>query len=160
MTYLEKYDLIHKNQHGFRRKHGCSTAVAEITNIMKNSRNFKFVVSLLVDCQNAFGSSSHVSILESLYNFCNKSTYDWFESFLSDRTFYVQKGDQRSTLRKLPERGVPQGSGSGPILFSRIFNSALIKCENDFPNVKITAYADDLGFIVVTNNENELDRIL
>ena len=101
-AYLEKYKLIHRNQHGFRSAHSCSTAITEMTNVMKNYKNFKYVVSIMVDCKNALGSPSHIAILESVYNFMATSTFSWFESFLENRAFYVQKGDKRSTIRNLP----------------------------------------------------------
>ena len=110
----------------------------------------------LIDAANAFGAPAHAVILESLKNFCTDLTFDWFVSFLSNRQFYVQKNDERSKLRSLPDRGVPQGSGTGPVCFSRVFNEVLVNIKEQFKNISVIAYADDLSILVSGDTEVEV----
>ena len=110
----------------------------------------------MIDAANAFGAPAHAVILESLKNFCTDLTFDWFVSFLSNRQFYVQKNDERSKLRSLPDRGVPQGSGTGPVCFSRVFNEVLVNIKEQFKNISVIAYADDLSILVSGDTEVEV----
>ena len=59
-------------------------------------------------------------------------------------------------MRPLPARGVPQGSGTGPVCFSRVFNEVLTNIKNNFENVEVIAYADDLGLLISGDSEEEI----
>ena len=158
--FLEQNDLIFDNQHGFRSAHSCSTAIAQITNNIRKKYHKKFHIALLIDAANAFGSPAHAVILESLKNYCNDTTFKWFETFLSNRLFYVQKDDKRSSIRSLPARGVPQGSGTGPVCFSRVFNEVLINVKEKFKNIEVIAYADDIGLLINGDSEEEVTKLV
>ena len=59
-------------------------------------------------------------------------------------------------MRPLPARVVLQGSGTGPVFFSRVFNEVLIFIKNKFKNVEVIAYADDLGLLISGDSEEEI----
>ena len=69
-------------------------------------------------CQAAFDTVDHSILLSRLHDrFGVKGTAAaWFESYLTSRTQFVRVNDCRSTQRSL-ERGVPQGSVLGPLLY-------------------------------------------
>jgi len=157
-NYLEKYNIVYSSQHGFRRNHSCSTAIVELTNHIRLNFSANFQIVLMIDAANAFGSPSHAVCLESLYNFCDKIAFQWFTEFLTDRSFYVQKGDERSVLKSLPPRGWPQGSGCGPVGYSTVFNQCLYNIANKFPEYLTLAYADDLVLHACASTEEALEK--
>ena len=109
-----------------------------------------------MDARNAFGSPSHNVILETIFNLWDNVSFSWFQQFLSDRTFYVQINDKRSSIRKLPDRGLPQGSGCGPLLWNTVFNPILENIEKTLSNNLCIAYADDLALSLHGDNEEDM----
>ena len=118
MNYLNKYNLIHKNQSGFRRKHSCQTALVKlIDQWMQCIDKGDIVGSLFVDFRKAFDVVDHSIILNKLikYKF-NRRTMDWFTSYLSNHQQAVDRGKGLSAFTQV-RSGVPQGSILGPTLF-------------------------------------------
>ena len=80
--------------------------------------NNESVILLLLDLSAAFDTVDHSIMLSRLRDrFGVKGTVlAWFESYLTSRKQFVQVNGCRSTQRSL-ERGVPQGSVLGPLLY-------------------------------------------
>ena len=74
---------------------------------------------------------------------------DWFESYLSTRTFNVAIDSVMSTTR-VSGRGVPQGSVLGPRLF--IIYTAELALVLDKHGVKYKLHADDTQIYLVIEN--------
>ena len=84
--------------------------------------------------------------------------YDWFESYLSERSQYVEFQNTQSDTKSITH-GVPQGSILGPILFIIDINDFSKASEKMFSIL----YADDTSvfiegyeydkFIEIMNNE-------
>ena len=72
---------------------------------------------ILIDLQKAFDTINHDILLKKMASlgFSNHSI-KWFQSYLSDRSFRVNIKSKYSSTAKI-ERGVPQGSILGPLLF-------------------------------------------
>ena len=76
------------------------------------------VVLLMLDLSAAFDTVSHETLLHRLsqcYGITG-SVREWFASYLSSRTQFVQIECSRSSIREL-NCGVPQGSVLGPLLY-------------------------------------------
>ena len=76
------------------------------------------VVLLMLDLSAAFDTVSHETLLDRLskrYGITG-SVREWFASYLSSRTRFVQIECSRSSIREL-NCGVPQGSVLGPLLY-------------------------------------------
>ena len=107
----------------------------------------------MVDARNAFGSPGHNIVLNELHKFCAERTLEWFRTFLTGRSFYVEMNGERSDLIALPPAGVSQGTGPGPVLFNVMYNMALFEIEKEYNTV---AYADDLVVCLSAKNEKIL----
>ena len=72
---------------------------------------------ILIDLQKAFDTIDHKILLQKMkYLGFSDETIKWFESYLANRIFKVNVGDEYSSPGDL-SCGVPQGSILGPLLF-------------------------------------------
>ena len=95
----------------------------------RHARDDKLVVSLLsTDMSKAFDSLHPPLLLSKLnaYGF-ESSTVRLLESYLCDRNYRVKIGDLVSSSRTV-NRGCPQGSALGPLLWN-IFQNDLSYCQ-------------------------------
>ena len=105
----------------------------------RHARDDKPVVSLLsTDMSKAF-DSLHPPLLLSKLNAhgFESSTVRLLESYLCDRNYRVKIGDLVSSSRTV-NRGCPQGSALGPLLWN-IFQNDLSYCVT----TNLSMYADD-----------------
>ena len=105
----------------------------------RHARDDKPVVSLLsTDMPKAF-DSLHPPLLLSKLNAhgFESSTVRLLESYLCDRNYWVKIGDLVSSSRTV-NRGCPQGSALGPLLWN-IFQNDLSYCVT----TNLSMYADD-----------------
>ena len=79
----------------------------------------------------------------------------WFHSYLTDRHHYVQIGNSKSNVQKV-ERGVPQGSILGPILFN-IFINDINLCSD---LLKMVLFADDTTVLLSDPDANKLTELM
>ena len=67
MGFLNKYDLIHKNQSGFRLKHSCQTALIKlIDQWMSCIDKGDIVGTLFLDFRKAFDLIDHSILIKKL----------------------------------------------------------------------------------------------
>ena len=139
-SFLANEEIITNQQSGFRSLHSTVTALLEATDSWAldiDRGNVNAVVFL--DLKKAFDTVDHGVLLGklSLYGI-QESAYDWFKSYLNNRT---QKCVVNGSLSKVCSLGcgVPQGTILGPLLF--------LIYINDLPNClsfcQPRMYADD-----------------
>ena len=95
------------------------TALLTVTNdIMLSLDKGENVFLVLLDLSAAFDTVNHSLLLARLQkSFGIRGTVlQWFDSYLSQRTQFVNINEANSTVRDLPV-GVPQGSVLGPVLY-------------------------------------------
>ena len=138
--YFLLHKLLYDSQYGFRENHSTEHAAIELTDlIISNLDKGKLPIAIFLDFSKAFDMIDHEILLEKLqkYGFENESL-KWFHSYLSERSQCVEYGGHRSSFLPL-DKGVPQGSVLGPLLFL-IYINDIHNCCKTF---KCILYADD-----------------
>lgn len=110
-------------QPAYKSYHSTETALVRVQNdiyllLIPAIDSNKSVLLLLVDLSAAFDTVDHSILLSRLYHRfgVQGNVYDWFESYLGSRKYYVQVEGSKSTLRTLAS-GVPQRSVLSPLLY-------------------------------------------
>lgn len=141
---MTEKNLLPEYQSGFRSKHTCVDAASALRDIIIHSRSRNENVAVcFIDIRKAFDSVWVQGLVWKLNNFgIDPGICKIIESFLSDRTAFVEVADARSEEYK-PERGVPQGTVLGPHLYN-----LFVSDQPELPNGKyILQYADDTAVI-------------
>ena len=156
-SFLSNHSIIYKYQSGFRTKHSTNACLSYLSNkALKGFEDGNLTGMILIDLQKAFDTIDHeILLLKMNYLGFDKSTINWFRSYLADRTFIVNVNGEFSNPGKLT-CGVPQGSILGPLLF--------LLYVNDMPqsvSCDLLLYADDSCLVFSDKNfdniENELN---
>ena len=152
--FLNDRDIFYKHQYGFRAKH---STVHPITQLIKhvttqNDKGTKDItLAIFLDLRKAFDTVSHDILLDKLKVYGIRGiANNWFKSYLSNRTQYVEYAGVKSSLKSL-DHGVPQGSILGPLLF--------LLYINDLPNatsLNILSFADDTTAYISDHNMQNL----
>ncbi len=118
-AFLTQNNLLDSNQSGFRSGHSTETALLAVVEALRLARvASKSSLLILLDLSAAFDTVNHQILLSTLLRKGISGTaLQWFESYLSDRSFKVSWRGEVSKSQHLAT-GVPQGSVLGPLLFS------------------------------------------
>jgi len=130
---------MYENSTAYRKHHSCETTLITLVEAWKKARDESLVVNILsTDMSKAFDSLHPPLLLSKLkaYGF-KDGLIQLLKSYLSDRYNRVKMGNQVSSYRFV-NRGCPQGSALGPLLWN-IFQNDLPLCIATSPSM----YADD-----------------
>ena len=84
--YLEKRQLLHPFQSGFRRKYSCNTALARLTNSWLTAMNKSEVSGVVfLDLKKAFDLVDHDILKKLAIYLKNSSSLPFFKSYLHNR---------------------------------------------------------------------------
>lgn len=143
VKYINDNNVLPNQQFGFRCEHNTVQPLTRIKNIVKN--NFgegKSTAMVLLDIKSAFDSVWHDALIYKLIKIgLDKPTIKILQSFLTDRSFRVQIGNEMSNIFTITA-GCPQGSCLSPILYN-IFT-------HDFPclnGCESSIFADDTAIL-------------
>lgn len=140
-NFLNRFNIISKNQYGFRPDVSTEDAVIELTQTVTDNLDKKLkCYGIFLDLSKAFDTVSLPILISKLEHIGVRGLpLSIFKDYLKNRTQCVKIGENCSEDESI-EFGVPQGSILGPTLFLIYVNEL---CTMQFTNCHILAYADD-----------------
>ena len=171
--HMERHDLFNEHSHAYRQNLSTATAILQLMDELYRATDDGQISQLLaIDQSAAFDCVSHQILLRKLTKYgCSTGTISWMRNYLSHRTQYTSIGRHKSHM-VATDRGVPQGSILGPLLYliytneigetvkdkdckdlthldrTKLFGSNCGRCG------LIVNYADDLTYHVANRSRN------
>ncbi len=151
-TFLRKNEAFSDCQHGFRKSKSTETAIFSFLKDVASSMDLNEApIGIFLDLSKAFDVIDHNILLSKLPSYGIRGTaLNWISSYLNHRSQRVEISYwHEMTLHthlsdSLPiERGVPQGSILGPILFLLYVNDM----PSSIRNGKAVLFADDTSVL-------------
>lgn len=152
--FLDKYNIIHDNQYGFRRGRSTEDAIRELTAQIYEHLD-KTIPSLVIflDLSKAFDTVDHKKMIDKLWNCGFRGpVHNLLKSYLNNRQQFV-KIDNAESGRRTVEYGVPQGTVLGPVLF-QIYINSLLKMKS---SGLVMSFADDTTIQYAADNWTDLE---
>ncbi len=120
-TYLSINNILSLFQSGFRPNHSTTTALLKFTNDVLLAANIgELTGAILMDLTKAFDFVDRYLLLDKLHAIgLSDNAVLWFNSYLHNHKQCVVLHGNKSDLL-IQQRGVPQGSTLGPLLFSML----------------------------------------
>lgn len=159
-SFYESFNFFAENQFGFLKNKSTELALLHFSKFIYDSIDkSKLTTAIFLDISKAFDNVNHSILLSKLNASGIRGTQmDWFVSYLKNRSQCVKIKNDFSSFINI-NRGVPQGSILGPLLFLVFINDF---CKLKL-NAKIITYADDSVLLysctdsVSLNNQIEQD---
>lgn len=151
-VYINERNLLTEKQSGFRQRRSCTTVLIDVVEELRSKLDNDMVSFLvLLDHSKAFDTVDHLTLLTKLQKLFNFSitAKKLVSNYLLNRKQVVFFNGLTSNAVDV-NRGVPQGSILGPLLFGLYIN--------DLPNIlnfcSVQMYADDVQLCLSSKLEN------
>ena len=155
--YLKINNVLSPFQSGFRPNYSTTTALDKLTNdIFSASDSGDLTGAIFIDLKKAFDVVDHYLLLDKLYAIgFSQNVLLWFNSYFHNRKQCVVLQGCKSVFF-VQQRGVPQGSTLGPLLFSIFINDLPLICSN----TSVQLYADDTVLYTSKSNISQTQNAL
>ena len=149
VDYFDSSNNFAPNQHGFRIKRSCLTALLDMQNlILNNLEKHQDVDIIYLDLSKAFDRVDHSKLLSKLVNAgVGGVLLHWIAEFLIGRHQRVAVNGKCSSSGVVTS-GVPQGSVLGPLLFILFMKDI----EDVVTHADLISFADDTKLISAVKN--------
>ena len=157
ISFLNKSQFFSHCQYGFRANSSTELAILDLCHYVAGNMNNKYLtLGVFLDLSRAFDSIDHKILLSKLDHYGVRGVaLKWFEAYLLNRSQYVCI-DGVSSPNLSINKGVPQGSILGPLLFN-IYINDLVYCS---PKLKFIMYADDSNILYHDRDVDSLVRVM
>ena len=140
ISYIDKQNILSKNQFGFRKGLSTENAVINfIDKIYTGLEKRQHTAAIFMDLSKAFDVLDHQILAIKLEHYGFRGKFlELILNFVSNRNYFVNVNGMRSESRTV-NIGVPQGSTLGPLLFLLYINDMC----NSSSEFDFTLFADD-----------------
>lgn len=146
---------ILRSQYGFMTAKSTEDALHRFMEIQKTQKG-KYILGIFLDISNAFNNLWWPAIIKALKKMrCSSQLIEIVKDYLSKR-LVIFRTESGSVSRHV-NKGCPQGSLLGPVLWNIVFNELLEEFEK--AGIKIVAFADDVVIVVEGNTRNQIETI-
>lgn len=151
VTFLNRCNLINKNQHGFIRGKSTQTAIYQfVQSVVNHFERGEAALGIFLDLSKAYDCLDRDILLEKMERYgIRGQALNWVGSYLQDRKQLVgiHKNGQLSKSKVLSNNyGIAQGSIMGPVLFVIFVNDLYLVADE--PWQTIINYADDTNLLI------------
>ena len=170
-NFLNDNNQIYHSQYGFRAKHSCEHAIADLVgHVLKNQQQNRYTAALFLDLSKAFDTLNHALLLKKLELYGIRGVaLNWFDSYLTGRKMRLKNKCQDSHLNIHSSwysltHGAPQGLCLGLLLFLIFCNDLSLNLEYlsciQFADDTTLYYADKNLDVLKCCVEHDLNIIL
>ena len=156
IQFVEHNKIIYCKQFGFRKDFSTTHAIITlIENVQSALDNNKFACGNFIDFEKECDTVDHNILLSKLnYYGIRGIANDWFKSYLNNQSQFVSINGFNSDHRNI-ERGVPQGSVLGPLVFLIFINDLNFAIRNS----STFHFADDTCFLNIKRAIKKIKQI-
>ena len=154
LSFLESQKILINKHFGFRRLHSFYMALMlMVDKITKALDNGDYIIGIFLDFSKSFDTVNHETLLDKLSHYGVRGiAYDWFKSYLSNRSQYVAYNRVASSTKNIT-CDVPQGSILGPLSFLIYINDLYNVCQESVPIL----FADDTNLFYSASTLKNLE---
>ena len=153
--FLRKNKVLFSYQFGFQNNYSTNHALISLTETIRNALDKgNFACGVFIDLQKALDTVNHGILLSKLNHYGIRGVaFDWFKSYLSDRTQYTTINNEGSEIQNI-KYGVLKGSILGPFLFLIYINGLIQSIKNQ----KIHRFAGDTNLLYASSSLKDINK--